>query len=119
MDFVRLNNIVMFAHLGVSEAEREVGQRIRLDLDLGTDLSAASASDVLADTTSYESVYKTVEKVVNVSRHKLLETLAGDLISSIFDSYPKVSRIQVRIQKLNVPFAGTVASAEVELTRDR
>jgi dihydroneopterin aldolase len=113
-----LNDIVLFAHLGITEAEREVGQRIRIDLDLALDLSAAAGSDSLADTVSYEKVYRMVESVVQVSRHRLLEALAGDIIRRLFDEFP-VSRIGIRVGKPNVPFAGSVGSAEVELVRER
>jgi len=117
-DRVRLNDIVLFAHLGVSQAEREVGQRIHFDVELEADLDRAARTDTLADTINYESVYRTVEDVVAESRHKLLETLAGDLVRRLFDTFPATS-IRVRVRKPNVPFAGSLASAEVELTRSR
>ena len=117
-DHVRLNDIVLFAHLGVSEAEREVGQRIHFDLDLELDLSRPSETDALSDTINYEAVYRAVEGVVEVSRHKLLETLAGDLVRQLFQKFP-ATRIRVRVRKPNVPFAGSLASAEVELERSR
>ncbi len=118
LDHIRLNDIVLFAHLGITEAEREVGQRIRIDIDLALDLSDASQSDALGDTVSYEKVYRVVESVVQVSRHRLLEALAGDVIRRLFDEFP-VARIGIRVGKPNVPFAGSVGSAEVELVRDR
>lgn len=117
-DSVRLNDIALYAHLGVTEAEREVGQRIHLDVDLTVDLDAASRSDALADTVNYESVYRTVQAVVAESRHKLLETLAGDLIQRLFGEYP-ARRIVIRVRKPNVPFAGSLAAVEVELDRER
>ena len=117
-DRIRLNNIVLFAHLGVSAAEREVGQRIRLDVELGLDLTAAAGSDALADTVSYEGVYRAIEETVETSRRRLLETLGGDLISRLFEDFP-VQRVRVVVRKLNVPFSGSVASAEVELVRER
>jgi dihydroneopterin aldolase len=118
VDHIRLNDIVLFAHLGVTEAEREVGQRIHLDLDLELDLGAASGSDVLVDTVSYEAVYRLVESVVAVSRHRLLESLAGALITKVLDAFP-AERVRVRVRKPNVPFAGSLASAEVEMMRER
>lgn len=117
-DCIRLNNIVLFSHLGVSAAEREVGQRIRLDVELGLDLTPASRSDALVDTISYEAVYRTIERVVESSRHRLLETVAGDLMDQIFEEFA-VDSIRLRVRKLNVPFSGSVASAEIELVRDR
>ena len=117
-DCVRLNDVALFAHLGVSHAEREVGQRIHLDLELRADLERASRTDALADTVSYESVYRTIQEVVEVSRRKLLETLAADIVDRLFAAYP-VERIRIRIRKPNVPFPGSLASAEVELERER
>lgn len=118
MDHVRLNDIVLFAHLGVTEAEREVGQRIHLDLDLELDLGAAAGTDALVDTVNYEAVYRLVESVVEVSRHRLLESLAGALIARLMEAFP-AQRVRVRVRKPNVPFAGSLASAEVEMMRER
>jgi dihydroneopterin aldolase len=116
--YVRLHDIVLFAHLGVSRAEREVGQRIHLDLELRLDLSRAARTDALGDTVSYETIYRTVESVVAACRHQLLETLAGDLIDRLLADYP-VEAVRVRVRKPNVPFAGNLASAEVEMSRER
>jgi dihydroneopterin aldolase len=117
-DRIRLNDIVLFAHLGVTEAEREVGQRIHIDVSLETDLSAAGGSDVLADTVSYEAVYRSIQKVVEAHRVKLMETLATRIIETVFGEFP-VERIAVRMRKPNVPFAGSLSSAEVEIERSR
>jgi dihydroneopterin aldolase len=117
-DRVRLNDIVLFAHLGVTEAEREVGQRIHIDLELDVDLGAPAGSDALADTVNYEAVYRHVAAVVERSRHKLLEALAGDLVGELLKSFP-VEGVRVRVRKPNVPFSGSLASAEVELVRSR
>jgi dihydroneopterin aldolase len=117
-DHLRLNDIVLFAHLGVSEAEREVGQRIHIDLDLEMDLEPPAASDALGDTVNYEVVYREVERLVGESRHKLMEHLAGTLVRRLFEMFP-AHRIRIRVRKPNVPFAGSLASAEVELERSR
>jgi dihydroneopterin aldolase len=117
-DHVRLNDIVLFAHLGVTEAEREVGQRIHIDVDLTADFEAAAHSDHLADTINYETVYRTVASVVEASRYRLLEALALSVIRELFRTSPATS-VRVRIRKPNVPFAGSLASAEVEMVRER
>jgi dihydroneopterin aldolase len=117
-DSVRLNDIVVFAHLGITEAEREVGQRIHLDLELSMDLTTPASTDALPDTVNYEAVYRRVVEVVERSRHQLLEALAGDLVREVLAAFP-VDAIRVRIRKPNVPFSGSLASAEVELARSR
>ena len=117
-DHVRLNDVVLFAHLGVSDAERQVGQRIHIDLDLEMDLDRPAETDLLGDTANYEEVYNRVVAVVGGSHHKLMEHLAGLLIEDLFSKFP-ARVIRVRVRKPNVPFAGSLASAEIELVRTR
>jgi len=117
-DHVRLNDVVFFAHLGVSEAEREVGQRLHIDVDLTVDLDQASRTDDLHDTVNYEAVFREVSRVVDGSRHRLLESLAGSLARSLLDGFP-AQEVRVRVRKPNVPFAGSLSSAEVEMVRRR
>jgi dihydroneopterin aldolase len=118
LDHVRLNDVVFFAHLGVSEAEREVGQRIHLDVDLTVDLDRASQSDDLHDTVNYEAVFREISRVVEGSRHRLLEALAGSIARTLLEGFP-AQEVRVRMRKPNVPFAGSVSSAEVEMVRHR
>ncbi len=117
-DHVRLNDVVLFAHLGVSDAERQVGQRIHIDLDLEMDLDRPAETDLLGDTANYEEIYNRVVAVVGGSQHKLMEHLAGLLIEDLFSKFP-ARVISVRVRKPNVPFAGSLASAEIELVRTR
>ena len=118
MDVVRLNGIVLFAHLGVHEAEREAGQKIQVDIEMSADLSPAGHSDSLAATIDYQKAYRLVETTVEESRCRLLETLATTLIDRIFATFPVVE-VTVRVRKPNVPFQGTMSSVEVELSRRR
>jgi dihydroneopterin aldolase len=117
-DHIRLNDIVLFAHLGVTEAEREVGQRIHIDVTLSADLRRAGETDALADTISYEAVYRCIQKVIEVHRHKLMESLATRIIETVFSEFP-ADRICIKMRKPNVPFAGSLSSAEVEIERER
>ncbi len=117
-DHIRLNDIVLFAHLGVTQAERDVGQRIHIQADLMLNLSAAGASDALADTISYELVYRHIQAVVDASRFKLMEALAAHLVNEILEAFP-VDRVRIMVRKPNVPFAGSLSSAEVEMVRER
>ena len=108
---------MVFGHYGVSPAEREVGQKIQLDLELHADLSAACQSDNLQDTINYESVYAKVIEVVSGRRHRLIESLGEDICYSILNSFP-VSRVSVSLRKLNLPFPNNLSYVEVCLTRD-
>ena len=77
-DHVRLNDVVLFAHLGVTEAERQVGQRIHIDLDLEMDLDRPAETDVLGDTVNVaariESLNRQLGTMILASADTLLAT---------------------------------------------
>jgi dihydroneopterin aldolase len=117
-DLIRLKNITIFGFYGVSPQEREVGQKIEIDLDLHADLTAACASDSLQDTINYETVYTAVMELVNTGkRFRLLESLGEEICSTILRRYP-VAKVRIRMRKLNLPFPNNLSHIEIELTRE-
>jgi dihydroneopterin aldolase len=117
-DLIRLKNITIFGFYGVSPQEREVGQKIEIDLDLHADLAAACASDSLQDTINYETVYTAVMELVNTGkRFRLLESLGEEICSTILRRYP-VAKVRIRMRKLNLPFPNNLSHIEIELTRE-
>ena len=117
-DVIRLRDIAVFGFYGVSPAEREVGQKIQIDVDLHADLSAACRSDALQDTINYESVYSTLMQVVGgEKRFRLLESLGEEICNAIIARY-NVSRVIIRLRKLNLPFPNNLSHVEVVLTRE-
>jgi dihydroneopterin aldolase len=117
-DIVRLRDITIFGFYGVSPQEREVGQKIQIDLDLYADLSAACASDQLQDTINYESVYTSVMEVVGAGkRYRLLETLGEEICDVILGHYP-VQKVEIKLRKLNLPFPNNLSHIEIQLTRE-
>lgn len=117
-DIIRLRDITIFGFYGVSPAEREVGQKIQIDLDLHADLSEACHSDSLQHTINYESVYSTVMEVVGgEKRYRLLEALGSEICDAIIEGF-KVSRVEIRLRKLNLPFPNNLSFVEIYLKRD-
>ena len=117
-DVIRLKDITIFGFYGVSPAEREVGQKIQIDLDLYSDLSAACRSDALSDTINYEAVYSTVMGVVGDDQHyRLLEALGEEICNRVIEEF-SVTKVRIRLRKLNLPFPNNLSHVEVELTRD-
>ena len=117
-DLIRLKNITIFGFYGVSPQEREVGQKIEIDLDLHTDMSAACASDSLQDTINYETVYTTVMELVDAGkRYRLLESLGEEICNAVLRQYP-VTKVRIGMRKLNLPFPNNLSHVEIELTRE-
>jgi len=118
MDKVSLQGIDVYAHHGVHPAERELGQRFVIDVDLWTDCSAAAASDSLDQALDYTAVHRCINESTAGTSYHLIEALAGYLCLVLLDSF-SVDRVQVTVQKPNPPIANFLGRASVTLVRDR
>ena len=76
MDIIKLTNIVFYAHHGYYEAERELGQRFELDIEVTCNLEQAAKTDDLASTIDYRKVYAIAKDAFENYKFKLLETVA-------------------------------------------
>jgi dihydroneopterin aldolase len=117
MGTIRLLNLALFGHHGVSKAERETGTRLDVDVELKVDLLGAAGTDHLEDTVDYVAIHRVVEEVVKADRHMLLESLADGIATRLLERFEPASAVLVRIRKGNLPLAG--GSVEVELERKR
>ncbi len=118
-DKIRLEGMVFYGHHGVAPAEREVGQRFVVDLEVERDLSVAGASDNLEDTVNYTQIYRAVKEIVEGPSHNLLESLAHDIARRVLEQLP-MEAVRVGVKKPNPPIKGAVLSgASVEIYRRR
>ena len=88
-DAIFVNGLVLHAYHGVMPHEAKVGQPFKLDLMLDVDLSAASRSDMLKDTISYEALVKIVSEAFCARRYRLVEAAAGAVADAVLDRYPR------------------------------
>ncbi|MEW5767828.1 MAG: dihydroneopterin aldolase [bacterium] len=116
MDKIIISGIVFYGYHGTSEAERELGQKFHLDVEIKADLSLAGRSDRLEDTIDYQKVYWLVKEVERDKKYRLLEALAEDIASAILKQFP-VQEVLVRIKKPQVPLAGLVDYVAIEIVR--
>ncbi len=88
MDLIYLRDLRIETVIGVYRWEREMKQTVVLDLELGTDIRAAAASDAIVDTLNYKDVAKRVTAFVAASRYQLVEALAEAVAKLILDEFP-------------------------------
>lgn len=98
MDIIYLNDLRIETVIGVNEWERRIKQTVMLDLELGTDIRAAAASDDIADTLDYKAVAKRVISFVGDSSFFLVETMAERIAEILLGEF-KVSWCRLRINK--------------------
>jgi dihydroneopterin aldolase len=115
-DTVILAGIQFRGHHGDSEAERTVGGRFEVDLEMARDCAPAGKSDALQDTVDYYAVHQRVMHIGQNERHRLVETLAERIAAAVLAEF-QADSVTVRVRKLMPPLDGIVAYAGVEITR--
>jgi len=98
VDRIFLTALTAEAIIGIYDWEREVRQRVEIDLELWVDLAAAAQSDSIDDTLNYKLVAKRVLAFVQESRYRLVEALAGEIARILLAEFP-VARVRVTLHK--------------------
>jgi len=116
MDKITVQGIQCFGRHGVTPAEREVGQRFVVDVELRLDLARAGASDRLEDTVNYAAVHDLVQEIGRGAPVMLLETLAERIARSVVQRFG-TKEVTVRVRKPVPPIDGVMDWVGVEVTR--
>jgi dihydroneopterin aldolase len=111
-----LKGISVFGYYGVSPTEREIGQKLELDVEFHFDFTKACMTDALEDTVNYERVYAKVMETVERNRFNLLETLADAICRAVLDNFPAF-RVKTTIRKLTLPFPNSLSHVDVVVER--
>ena len=98
MDIIFLHGIEANCVVGVWEWEKQITQKIIVDLDVSADIATSAASDELSDTLNYKAVAEAVIEMLEVSRFQLIETMAEEVAKLVMNDF-SVSWIKVRINK--------------------
>ena len=117
-DKILLKGIVLYAHLGAEKEERELKQKISLDVELSLSLKETARVDNLEKTVDYEKVYNLIKGRIEAKKYHLLETLAQDIAQEILKDFP-IDEVLIRAKKPQVKLAGPLDYAAVEITRHK
>lgn len=111
-----MRGLSVYTHHGVGEAEREVGQRLVLDVALELESCEATATDRLEDTVDYGEVTREVAAMAQARSYRTLERLCAAIADHLVDSHPSAS-VTVRAAKPEPPIALAVDEVAVALSR--
>lgn len=112
---IRIEGMTLHTRHGVTEAERELGQRMLFDLELVVPDCGATTSDRVEDTVDYGEISGLVAELATDESRLTLERLVDVIAREVLDRYP-VSRVTVRATKPEPPVPLTMDGASVELT---
>ncbi len=117
-DKILLEGMIFYGRHGTLPAERELGQRFAVDVEIGCDLRPAGLSDDLSQTVDYSEVHAQIKEIVEGEPVNLTETLAERIAAVILERHPRVEGVRVRVSKPNVRLGETVLTGSaVELVR--
>jgi dihydroneopterin aldolase len=117
-DRIRLEGMIFYGMHGVDPAEKALGQRFVVDLEVERDLRRPGRSDDVNDTLNYAQLYRIARSVLEGPSKNLIEALAEEIARRVAESGAEVEAIRVRVRKPEVPLKGSVLSAAtVEIER--
>jgi dihydroneopterin aldolase len=114
---VEITGLSLFTHHGVTEAEREVGQRLVLDLRLDLGETDATVTDSIEDTVDYAEVCQLVALIAQQRSHKTLERLCSTIADRLLADY-ELEGVWVKAAKPEPPIALSVDEVSVEVWRE-
>lgn len=118
MDYLRLKGLQFYGRHGTELWEKQNGCRFIVDLELGSDFSAAAESDQLQDALDYRVIFSRARHIVERESHNLIEKVASRLLNEMFRTFP-VEWVAVHVAKPEARIGGLNQAVEVELARDR
>ncbi|CAN1211798.1 Ribonuclease H [Tumidithrix helvetica PCC 7403] len=114
-DKIYLKGVRAYGYVGLLPEENVLGQWFEVDATLWVDFEAASRNDRLEDTLDYRSSIRKIEYLIQTSKFKLIERLAGAIAESLLED-TKIEQVQLRVIKYP-PIPGFQGSVAVEVVR--
>ncbi|WP_035871070.1 dihydroneopterin aldolase [Cucumibacter marinus] len=118
-DKIILSDLAFYGYHGVMLEENSLGQRFRLDIECGVDLSTACQSDDVNQTISYVDIFSVIQTAFEERRFKLIEALAQHIADRLFDSFEHFEWVRIRVRKPEAPIPVVVGEFAIEIFRER
>jgi len=117
-DRIELRRMLFVGRHGLTDAERAKPQPFEVDVELLLNLQPAGLDDDITKTADYARAFEICREVVESTNFHLLEAVAEGIAHELLAAFP-VAEVGVRVRKPQVPIAGTLDYAAVEIWRAR
>lgn len=114
-DAIHIEQLEMFAHVGVPDHERDKPQRITVTITAWPKATLYGLGDDIGSTINYSAIARSVRNVVDERRDKLIETLAEKIAERLLRDLP-IRRLRIELRKFVLPDARFVS---VTMIRER
>jgi 7,8-dihydroneopterin aldolase/epimerase/oxygenase len=113
---VEISGLSIYTHHGVGEAEREVGQRLEIDVSFEVPDCDAVLTDRVEDTIDYGQVADIVALAATERSYRTLERLCNVIADRLAERYGPES-VRVRAAKPEPPLPLAIEEVAVEVVR--
>jgi dihydroneopterin aldolase len=114
---IEISGLSLFTHVGVTAAEREVGQRLLIDIRIDVGDCDATITDRIEDTIDYGQVCEAANLVAQQRSYKTLERLCAAIADRLLERYEAVA-VWVKAAKPEPPLPLPVGEVSVEVWRE-
>ncbi len=114
-DQIHIEQLEVFAHIGVPNEERASAQRLTFSITFWPTGALRNLDDQIARTVDYSAVCKETKNFVQHRSDRLIETLADAVARHLLDVF-QIEKITVELRKYIMP---DVQYVSVTVTRDR
>ncbi|SFX24665.1 dihydroneopterin aldolase [Marinospirillum alkaliphilum] len=115
-DVIFIHNLQLLASIGVFDWEKQLLQKLEVDVELLTDIRPAASSEQLHQTLDYAAISQRLMQLVQSQHHDLIETLAERMAACLLAEF-NTPQVTLTLRKPGaVPAATTVG---VRICRQR
>lgn len=97
-DTIFLRDLEIDATIGVYEWEKRIRQKVCINLEMATDITAAAGSHSIDDTLDYKAVAKRIVQFVEASHCELIESLIEKVAAMLIQEF-NIPWLRITISK--------------------
>ncbi|MGV6827613.1 MAG: dihydroneopterin aldolase [bacterium] len=113
MDIVFIRELQAETVIGIYDWEREIRQKVVLDIDMAADVKRAADSDLIQDAVDYKTVSKRLIGFIEDSEFQLVETLAERCADILLDEF-NIPWVRLKLNKRGALSAATDVGVIIE-----
>ena len=98
MDKIFIRDLTAETTIGIFDYERDIRQKVIIDLEMEVDASIAASTDSISDALDYSQISQELLAHIEASDCFLIETLAEELAVIILERF-KVAWVKLRLTK--------------------
>lgn len=109
---VWFDDLMLFARVGISDAEREVGTRLRIGVEISVE-KPPPETDSVDGVVDYAAAVSVVHAAIESGPAKTLEAIAARIADRVFNRFAEAGYVKVEVAKVPPPTVEWVSAAGV------